>query len=206
MRNRIIVFFVTLTFILSGITAFADNELPPMELHNSTYVPYKAASCTEGGNIGYWYCDECGGYFADEDGIEVLSWNEIVIPAKGHKWDSGVTSNGITVYTCTVCKQTKSSPAASTKKTNPLTLKISSKAYKRSKLKKAKTFKIGAAGKGKITYARDAKAKKAKIKVNSKGKVTIPKKCKKGLYNITVKAAGNKSYDPATKNIEIRVY
>ena len=93
-----------------------------------------------------------------------------------------------------------------TKSSNPLTLKVSSKTYKSTKLKKAATFSIGVSkAQGKITYTPDKKAKAAKIKVTSKGAVTVPKKCKKGNYIITVKAAGNNNYKAGSKNVKIVV-
>lgn len=89
---------------------------------------------------------------------------------------------------------------------NTATLKAASKTYKRTALKKAKTFKIATTGaQGKVAYALSSKAKKAKVKVTSKGKVTIPRKCKKGTYAITVKVAGNGSYLPKTMTVKIRV-
>ena len=92
------------------------------------------------------------------------------------------------------------------KKKNTIKIKVTSKTYKRSKLKKAKTFSIGVSkAKGKVTYSLNQAAQKAKIKVTAKGKVTVPKKCKKGTYKITVKAAGNKNYKAGSKNVTIKV-
>ena len=93
-----------------------------------------------------------------------------------------------------------------TKAANPLKIKVASKTYKRAKLSKKKTFKIGATkAKGKVTYTRNKKAKKAKIKVTAKGKVTVPKKCKKGTYKITVMAKGNTNYKAGSKTVKIVV-
>lgn len=47
-----------------------------------------------------------------------------------------------------------------------------------------------------------------KISVNSKtGKIKVDKKLKKGTYNVTisVKAAGNKNYAAATKNVKLKI-
>ena len=93
-----------------------------------------------------------------------------------------------------------------TQAVNPLTIKVSSKSYYSSKLKKAAAFTIGATkGQGKVTYTPNTAAKKAKIKVAAAGKVTVPKKCRKGTYKITVKAAGNKNYKAGTKTVTIKV-
>ena len=89
---------------------------------------------------------------------------------------------------------------------NPVKVKVSSKTYKRTALKKAKSFSIGTTkAQGKVTYTLASKAKKAKIKVSSKGKVTIPKNCKKGTYKITVKAAGNENYKAKTATVTIKI-
>ena len=89
---------------------------------------------------------------------------------------------------------------------NPLKVKVTSKTYRRKKLKAKKTFSIGVTkAAGKVTYTRDKKAVKAGIKVSKKGKVTIPSKCKKGTYMITVKAAGNSKYKSGKKTVTIRI-
>lgn len=44
----------------------------------------KAASCTEKGNIAYWYCEGCGKYFSDEACTTETTLEATVIPAKGH--------------------------------------------------------------------------------------------------------------------------
>ena len=95
-----------------------------------------------------------------------------------------------------------------TKATNPLKFKAAKKTYNAKTLKaKKRTFKIAYAKKaaGKVTYKLTKKAKKAKIKVSRTGKVTVPKKCKKGIYRITVKAAGNACYKAATKTFKVVV-
>lgn len=57
-------------------------------------VAAKAPTCEESGNIAYWVCDECGKYFSDESGENVITAAETVLPAKGHQFDNGV---------CTAC-------------------------------------------------------------------------------------------------------
>ena len=52
--------------------------------HDMTATSYKAATCTEDGNIAYWHCSKCGKFFRDENGnTEVVEAN-LVIHAKGH--------------------------------------------------------------------------------------------------------------------------
>ena len=57
-------------------------------------VAAKAATCEESGNIAYWVCDECGKYFSDADGTQVITLEETVLSATGHHFDNGV---------CTAC-------------------------------------------------------------------------------------------------------
>ena len=93
-----------------------------------------------------------------------------------------------------------------TKKANTLKIKVSYKAYKRSKLTRTRKFSIGVSkAQGKVTYTLNKAAKKAKIKVTKKGLVKIPRKCKKGIYKIVVKAAGNKYYRAGKKTVKIKI-
>lgn len=62
--------------------------------HQLRAVAAKAATCEESGNIAYWVCNECGKYFSDESGENVITAAETVEPATGHQFDNGV---------CTAC-------------------------------------------------------------------------------------------------------
>lgn len=62
--------------------------------HQLRAVAAKAATCEESGNIAYWVCDECGKYFSDADGTQVITLEETVLSATGHHFDNGV---------CTAC-------------------------------------------------------------------------------------------------------
>lgn len=53
-------------------------------VHAMTAIEYKAPTCTEDGNIAYWYCDNCKKYFRDANGVNEVSEQNIVIKAKGH--------------------------------------------------------------------------------------------------------------------------
>lgn len=44
----------------------------------------KSETCTEDGNIAYWYCSECDKYFSDEEGTAEVALEETVIKATGH--------------------------------------------------------------------------------------------------------------------------
>ena len=70
------------------------------------------ATCTEDGNIAYWYCSSCGKYYSDENCINQVTPEETVIPAKGHTIviDEAVpatyTTKGLTEGShCSVCTQ-----------------------------------------------------------------------------------------------------
>ena len=55
--------------------------------HSMVHTPKKDATCTEDGNIEYWYCKNCDMYFSDENATEELS--DVVIPATGHHYVNG---------------------------------------------------------------------------------------------------------------------
>lgn len=100
-----------------------------------------------------------------------------------------------------------------TKRVNTLAVKAKTAKVKYKKLKKkAQTLKVGKVikttkkGQGTITYAKASGSKK--IKINKKtGKVTVKKGLKKGTYKVKVKveAAGNATYDQATKTVTFKI-
>lgn len=51
-----------------------------------TAIPAKSATCTEEGNIAYWYCSKCGKYFSDANGNTEITLESTVIPATGHTY------------------------------------------------------------------------------------------------------------------------
>lgn len=63
-------------------------------MHNTVHTDAVKATCTEQGNTEYWYCEECGKYFADEACTQEIRLEDTVIPASGHQYENGV---------CTVC-------------------------------------------------------------------------------------------------------
>lgn len=52
--------------------------------HQMKAVDTKAATCTEDGNIKYWYCEKCGKNYSDEVGVTEISIDDTIIKAKGH--------------------------------------------------------------------------------------------------------------------------
>ena len=53
----------------------------PDATHTIVAVDAKDATCTENGNIAYWYCSECGYAWADEALTQVTNRMSIIIPA-----------------------------------------------------------------------------------------------------------------------------
>lgn len=79
--------------------------------HTMTATAAKAATCTEDGNIAYWYCSSCEKYFTDKDGNNAVSQADTVIKAKGHTVvidaavDPTYDSTGLTEGShCSTCK------------------------------------------------------------------------------------------------------
>lgn len=57
------------------------ETLVPIEghTHSATYVPEKAANCTEYGNGEYWYCASCQKYFSNEALTDEVSADSVII-------------------------------------------------------------------------------------------------------------------------------
>lgn len=58
--------------------------------HKAVKTEAKAPTCTEDGNIAYWYCSVCGKYFSDEACSQEITQEQTVVPAAGHKYENGV--------------------------------------------------------------------------------------------------------------------
>ncbi len=78
--------------------------------HVMEQTTYKAPTCTEAGNVGYYYCALCERYFADAEGTTELTEGQLVMEALGHTVviDEAVaptyTSSGLTEGShCSVC-------------------------------------------------------------------------------------------------------
>ena len=86
---------------------------PPKCLHSAmTATPEKSVTCTEDGNIAYWYCADCDKYFSDKDGYAVITLEDAIIESTGHtvvvdpakeptKTETGLTEGSH----CSVCKE-----------------------------------------------------------------------------------------------------
>lgn len=51
--------------------------------HKLTHVEAKEATADTDGNIEYWYCENCGKYYKDENATQEISQSDTVIPATG---------------------------------------------------------------------------------------------------------------------------
>ncbi|MBO5110790.1 MAG: leucine-rich repeat protein [Clostridia bacterium] len=51
-------------------------------------------TCTEPGNIEYWYCPDCDTHYKDETCTEAITEDEIALEAKGHQFVDGVCECG----------------------------------------------------------------------------------------------------------------
>lgn len=67
------------------------EENPPAHVHNLTKVEGKEPTCTAAGNTEYWYCEECGKYFADQDAVTEISEKDTILPMKEHEWETEYT-------------------------------------------------------------------------------------------------------------------
>lgn len=81
-------------------------------MHRTALVPAKDKTCTQDGNIAHFRCSECGGLFEDASAVNVLTEDEVVIPA-GHEYGELVAKKEPTCsaagmqahYKCSVCNQ-----------------------------------------------------------------------------------------------------
>ena len=77
--------------------------------HTMTKTDAKAATCTEDGNIAYWYCSVCNKYFSDENGTNETTLDDTVVKAhhtmtKTDAKEPTCTEDGNNeYYTCSVC-------------------------------------------------------------------------------------------------------
>ena len=115
--KRVFAFLLSMLMLFNSvpINAFAAEGDPAdpyavegvaEHTHSPAYVEAKDPSCTESGNIAYFYCD-CGTYFSDQEATSVISAESVVIAAAGHSRGEGVvtaeateTAEGVMTYTC----------------------------------------------------------------------------------------------------------
>lgn len=113
MKKHLIVMLAILAVVCALLALTACGE------HRHEYgewIEAKDASCAHVGNVGHYHCQKCGKNFdKNYNELETVS-----IPKLNHTWDDGVVTpatceqNGETLYTCVVCKDTKSVTIAAT--------------------------------------------------------------------------------------------
>lgn len=60
------------------------KPVTPKCSHTMENIPYKAPTCTEGGNISYYHCTDCGNYFNDKNGTVEITLASTTLTAVGH--------------------------------------------------------------------------------------------------------------------------
>lgn len=71
-------------YIVGGYDVEPKPSKPNCD-HTMTSVAYKAATCTENGNIAYWHCANCDKYFSNAEGTTEITLENTVISATGHQ-------------------------------------------------------------------------------------------------------------------------
>lgn len=73
--------------------------------HDLVEHPAKAATCTEDGNVDYWFCALCGNYYLSADSEKPVDVSAVVLSATGHQnvvhvdaVDATATENGNVEY------------------------------------------------------------------------------------------------------------
>ena len=131
----------------------AGNDIGPQvkaifkekHVHSLTFVSGTQETCTTAGNKPYYTCSECGDWFIDSKGENLISnHSEVIIPAKGHDYKAIVTKatltkNGSIVEKCSRCGGVKSTKAIVYPKT--LTLSKTSFTYNKKVQKPTVTVK-----------------------------------------------------------------
>lgn len=175
-----------------------DADIENVHKHSMKYVAAKSATCTSAGNIAYYYCSECGKYFADKAGSKEISKASTVVKAKGHKAvkvkgkAATFTANGLTDGSkCSVCGKV----IVAQKKINKL-----------AKPAKTKFTKV-AAGKKKVSV----KFKKVKNISGYQLQIARNKSMKKGLKTYKIKSSKTnytikKLKSKTTYYVRIRTY
>ena len=80
----------TATVDFNGSTYTDTKEASvPATGHSLMKTDAKAPTCTEAGNIEYWYCDTCDKYFCDETATDEIALADTVLEATGHSYENG---------------------------------------------------------------------------------------------------------------------
>ena len=102
--------------LLNATIHFNGGSDPePVHTHTLTHHAAQPADCTQDGNVEYWYCADCGKYFADAQAGRELGAAELTLPALGHDWGEWLrvkepteTAYGRKTRTCARCGASES--------------------------------------------------------------------------------------------------
>ena len=72
--------------------------------HNLVSVLAKEVTCTQDGNIAYWYCTNCKKYFSDSACTKEIALANTVVKATGHKWNNVTYTWSTDNKTCTATR------------------------------------------------------------------------------------------------------
>lgn len=67
-----------------------EDTVLAMTAHNAVKTEETPATCTEKGNIAYWYCADCGKYFADAACTQEITLEDTVLSETGHQFENGI--------------------------------------------------------------------------------------------------------------------
>ena len=74
-------------------TASCTVTVVTEHVHNLIHTEAKESTCKNTGNIEYWICEGCDKIFADADGEEEITVDDIIIPKKEHTPSEAVKEN-----------------------------------------------------------------------------------------------------------------
>lgn len=95
MKKKLLIFLFAIVAVFACVLGFAGCDLFDTAdntdgddvsdcAHTMTKVSAKAATCTEAGNIEYWYCNSCNNYYTDAVGNHKTTASNTTIAKKGH--------------------------------------------------------------------------------------------------------------------------
>ncbi|MBO4363281.1 MAG: hypothetical protein J5912_02740, partial [Clostridia bacterium] len=70
-------------YLLLDLVEIYATSADVCETHDLTFFPAVEPTATEDGNIAYYYCEECGRYYLDEDATQPVLYEDVIIPALG---------------------------------------------------------------------------------------------------------------------------
>lgn len=109
MKQKVCLGFIALIMLI-GVTLCLVACDDDKHNHNLTHVEEAMPTCSEDGNIEYWYCKDCGKYFSDSNAEVEIMANDTIIAFKGHNYGDWTiikpatcTEEGKRSKECSVC-------------------------------------------------------------------------------------------------------